>query len=150
MSQIRIDVRDLNVGEASRVFGAELHAPVPLAARNAAPIAAKGASVRRSWWARGLRVVRDAAISVAIMTLVPIGFVAVRGEQFAHMVLNQSMELGRRAAIAEPVRPFRLPTDPSITPLQAGLALNTLQPTRIKVAGFDMIEPATRPAAPWR
>ena len=74
MSQVRIDVRDLNVGEAARVFGGELHAPAPLAARSAAPLAPNGASVRRTWWARGLRVARDAAIAVAIMALVPIGF----------------------------------------------------------------------------
>lgn len=150
MSRVRIDVRDLNGSGATGVFGAGLSAPASLTAPAHAPLAASGAAVRRSWWARGLRIVRDAAIAVAIMALVPVGYVAVRGGALARMVLSQNMDVAQRAAIAEPVRAFRLPTDPSITPLQAGVALNALQPTMKKMRGFETIEPETRSVAPWR
>lgn len=150
MSQVRIDVRDLNASAAPGVFGAGLSVPASVAAPAHAPFRASGVAARRSWGARGLRVARDAAIAVAIMALVPVGYVAVRGGALARMVLSQNMDVAQRAAIAKPVRALRLPTDPSITPLQAGVALNALQPTMKKVRGFETIEPETRPVAPWR
>jgi hypothetical protein len=43
-----------------------------------------------------------------------------------------------------------MPADPSITPMQAGIALNSLQPVRTDVRGFETISRTARPEATWR
>lgn len=82
---------------------------------------------RYSLVGRGLRIVRDAAIAVAFMALVPIGVVALRGlsttragmfSDFAHRTMIKT-EMWRRLTV---------PRDPTITPEQAGLAFASLQP----------------------
>src|SRR5215216_5931495 len=97
MPRARIDVREL---DTSAAFGARIDGAVPMVVRVHAPLMAAGVqtapmtagvpfapvagSVRsasdlpearppRSWLALGARLVRDAAIAVAWMTLLPIG-----------------------------------------------------------------------------
>jgi hypothetical protein len=150
MSRARIDVRELAASGGSGVFGAKLDAQAPLAARpEASPVTTGKSPSRSSWWAHGLRVVRNAAIAVAVMSTVPVGLVAFGGDWLSRTLANNSMRATRTAA-AERVRPFRVPADPSITPLQAGVALNALQPIRLKVPGFEAIEPGTRAVDTWR
>ena len=147
MSHPRIDVRELDAPARPGMLGGALHA-ASLATRASASPSAPDATTPRSWWGRGLRLVRDAAIAVAVMTLVPMGLATWEGDRLARRVYPTNIAV--RAAIAEPVRSFRLPTDPSITPTQAGIALNALQPIRTQVRGFETITPAVQPVATWR
>jgi hypothetical protein len=104
----------------------------------------------RIWVARGVRVLRDAAIAVALMTLIPIGIVAVRGGHLARAVYWPSRNVSARFSAIEPARAFGVSPDRSITPMQAGVVLNALQYRAHAVAGFDAIAPAARPALTWR
>ena len=148
MSHPRIDVRELGAPDVSGILGGALHEAASLAARAPVSPSAPGAATSRSWWGRGLRLVRNALIAVAVMTLVPVGLVTWQGDRLARVMYPTN--IAGRAAIAEPVRSFRLPTNPSITPMQAGIALNALQPIRTKVRGFETITPAAPPVATWR
>lgn len=158
MSHPRINIRELDTagatsGGASGAFGVPLEDqfPVPVSARSPANRSdSRDATPTHSWWARGARLVRNAAIAVAFMALVPIGLVAYRGDRLARIMFQTNTDLRSRAAATDALRPFRVPSDPSITPMQAGLALNALQQNRKTAPGFEPIEPATRPAFIWR
>ena len=95
-----------------------------------------------------MRVVRDAAIAAALMASVPIVLVATRGEHVWRMG-NYTNHARSRIAQAELSRSFALPADLSITPMQAGLAFEALQPTR-ESKGFPATEIASRPEATWK
>ena len=148
MSHPRIDVRELSAPNVSGLCGGVLHGAASLAARTPTSPSVPDAAASRSWWSRGLRLVRNAAIAVMVMTLVPVGLVSWQGDTVARILYRSNIV--DRAAMVEPVRSLRLPSDPSITPLQAGIALNALQPIRIKVRGFETISPAALPVATWR
>ena len=104
---------------------------------------------KRTWLGIGLRIVRNAAIAVGFMALVPIAVVGIRGRH-----IWGSGEGGgnvrSRVGQFERVRPYRLPADASITPMQAGLAFASLQSPPKEKGSFRMREPASRPAATWR
>ena len=148
MTNPRIGVRELDAPDVSGILGGALHEAASLAKRAPVSPSAPAAATSRSWWGRTLRLVRDAAIAVAVMTLVPVGLVIWQGDRVARVMYPTN--IAGRAAIAEPVRSFRLPTDPSITPTQAGIALNALQPIRTRVRGFGTITPVAPPVATWR
>jgi hypothetical protein len=103
-----------------------------------------------AWLKRGARLLRDAAVVVALMAIVPIAIVAVRGDRLARIIERTSWNASQRYLSAERVRPLALPTDPSITPMRAGLALNSLLRHRTTVPGFEAIEPDVRRAFSWR
>jgi hypothetical protein len=148
MSLPRIEVRDLDAPNVSGFFRGASHQAAPLTPRAAESPSVHDTAASCSWWGRGLRLVRNAAIAVAVMTLVPVGLVSWQGDWLARTLYRTSI-VGR-AALLEPVRALRLPTDPSITPMQAGIALNALQPIRIKASGFEIIAPVAQPLASWR
>ena len=102
---------------------------------------------RRSWIGIGLRMVRDAAVAVAFMTLVPIAVVGFKGEN-AWGYGNFGNDARAKLALSEAYRPLALPKDPSITPMQAGLAFNALQQKR-ESAVFPIVELASRPEHSW-
>lgn len=70
-----------------------------------------------------LRFVRDAAIGLAILTAVPIAIVAVASNE--RFTVGETMR--ERLAGADRLRQFMPTKDPTITPLQAGLAYRALQ-----------------------
>ena len=143
-------MRDAATPGAEGVFGQGFSASMPIPApAHGAPVSGE-AKTPRSWLSLAGRVMRNAVIAVALMTLVPIGLTVVRGDRLARMVFNSGANTAARVSAADPVRPYRMPVDPAITPMQAGLALNALQQHREPVAGFTPIEPASRPAAVWR
>jgi hypothetical protein len=91
-----------------------------------------------------LRMVRDAAIAVALMTLVPVGIVGVWGDSLWRTNFGNTRE---KLAQIETSRPLSLPTDPSITPDRAGLALGAL----VQERGPDFPARVAPPAeASWR
>lgn len=102
---------------------------------------------RRSWLATGLRIVRDAAVAVAFMTLVPIAIVGVKGEN-AWGRGNFGNDTRAKLAASEAYRPLAMPKDPSITPMQAGLAFNALL-LKAETRAFPRIELASRPEHSW-
>jgi hypothetical protein len=154
MSQVRIDIRELGAAGAPGAFGAGLGERAALASRataSAVPNAAPETRTTRSWWARGLRVVRNAAIAVAVLTLVPVGLVVLRGDDLGRKLFHRNTFMEERTRATDAVRSFRVPRDASITPMQAGLALNALQPrSASNVPGFERIELATRPVPVWQ
>jgi hypothetical protein len=150
MKRTRLDMHDAVTAGAGNVFGQDVGASMPMPApAHGAPLSREG-KTPRSWLSLAGRIVRNAAIAVALMTLVPIGLTVVRGDRLARMAYNAGANTAARVSAADPVRPYRLPVDPSITPMQAGLALNALQQHREPVPGFTPIEPTARPSATWR
>ena len=93
-------------------------------------------------------IVRDAAIAVALMATVPILLVATQGERIWGNG-NFASSVRTRMKQADVSRSLALPADPSITPMQAGLAYSALMPAR-ESADFPAIEIASRPEATWR
>jgi hypothetical protein len=81
------------------------------------------------------------------MALVPIAIVGFKGERAWG---NGNFGNGVRAklALSDASRSLMLPKDPSITPMQAGLAFNALQPKR-EPGPFPVIELASRPKHSW-
>jgi len=141
MKRVRVDMRDTATAGAEGVFGQGFGAQVPMAAPAHGAPASRDAKSPRGWLSIAGRIVRNAVIAVALMTLVPVGLTVVRGDRLARMVYDSNANTSARIAATEPVRSYRLPVDPSITPIQAGLALNAMQQRREPVAGFTPIEP---------
>ena len=144
MDQISIETQG---ARPAGFFGVREEAQLPVPASPAPGLAGAPVRARRSWLAIALRIGRDALIAVALMTTVPIGIVAVTGNR---VWVYASWNTNVRARIAQSAgaRPLALPKDPSITPMQAGLAFNALQ-EKVEAKGFPMIEPAVRPEASW-
>ena len=101
---------------------------------------------KRSWLGFSVRIVRDAAIAVALMALVPITIVAVNGDSIWRSAIGRNTR--SKIERMEPVRPFSLRTDPTITPMRAGLAFNALQP-KLEDVNFPSVQLASRPEATW-
>ena len=130
---------DARVGERARAghgwFGAPQEGQVPVRAANAADAglgAAAGKapeSARPRWVRRGLRVVRDLAICVALIAIVPLGL-SVSPFRWAAFPYTYSGNTVPKLRWVEHTRPFAAAKDASITPMQAGLALSALQPER--------------------
>ena len=103
---------------------------------------------RAAWLGTSLRIVRNAAIAVALMAMVPIGMVAYNGD----VVWRQDFGANTKAqtAIAERARSFALPKDPSITPMQAGQAFNALTlPLKDEARAFPRRPGGHAGAFPW-
>jgi hypothetical protein len=101
-----------------------------------------------SWVAVGARLVRNAAIALALLATVPIGIVAVRGDnvwKWGEFGANTRARMAR----VEVSRPLMLPKDASITPMQAGLAFNALSSTPKINGPFEVIVPLHRPSRTW-
>ena len=144
MDQIRIETQS---ARPTGFFGVREDAQLPVPSSAAGGLSGTPVRARRSWVSTALRIVRDALIAVTLMASVPIGMVAVQGYRMWGFT-SFSTQTQARIAQADAVRPLALPKDPSITPMQAGLAFNALQPKE-DVKGFPMIEPAVRPEATW-
>ncbi|MBA3673030.1 MAG: hypothetical protein H0W68_13560 [Gemmatimonadaceae bacterium] len=146
MSTDPVELKDPAVG-ARYQFGDAAAVPAPLAEQPSAP-SASGA--RRSAWLRtSLRVVRNAAVAVVLLTLVPVAMVAVHGDKL--MRSTYFSEHSRvRAVMAERLRYLALPRDPSITPLDAGRAVVSLvEPSQTPSDAFREIVVSRRLALPW-
>ena len=120
----------------------------PIAPAPVADIAVPGR--QRAAWLRAItRVIRNAAIAVGLLTLVPVGLVAVRGDTMMR-ALTWSQSARQRTVIANRLRFMALPKDPSITPLVAGRALVSLTETTENGSdGFRELDSPRRIAAPW-
>lgn len=158
----RDEMTDARVGERERErsgaewFGAPQEGQVPVRAAGAGGAASKAAgdAPAGSRWLRHMaRVLRDAAIGVCLMAMVPIGLTTLAfAFNLSVMSFPQSPSFGEvRAKLvrAEPLRAFAIAKDPSITPEQAGAAMAALQPMRI--SGPFALRPVTSsPVRPWK
>ncbi len=146
MDRIRIDVRGV-VGAHSGDFAAaaaQLPIPSPIGGR----VAGNAAKPRPSWWSRGLHTIRNAAIAVAVMTLIPIAVTAVLGDNLGGVMRFDYVR--SRVDAASGMRPWKIATDLSITPMQAGEAFNALQHSPKEAPGFPRRAPPSRPMPMWR
>lgn len=146
---IRVDARDRDATSTPGFrTGFE---PLGLARQDAKPVAPTATEPTwRRWIDRAVRVVRNAAIVVGLMALVPVAIVAVRGDDLAR-ILDPSANTRERVEFAQRARAFALPADPAITPMEAGLALNALLRPGATAEHFAAtMEPAVRPARSWQ
>lgn len=144
MDQISIETQG---ARPAGFFGMREDAQLPVPSSPAPELTGAPARARRSWLGIALRIGRDALIAVALMATVPIGIVAFTGDR-VWVYTSWNVNTRERIAQSDAARPLALPKDPSITPMQAGLAFNALQ-QKTEVKGFPMIEPAARPEATW-
>jgi len=148
MRQPWVGVREPAIAEG---FGIPLDAKVPVPASAGASSLAARTAPKRAWWSVGARIVRNAIVAALAMALVPLATVAVRGDHLATALYSANSNTRARVlTIAEPLRAFGVARDASITPLQAGTALNSLRYRHSTSTVFTVIEPATRAVRPWR
>ena len=146
MSRIRTD----SLGAAAGFQGAVEDAALPVRRPDAGlpvPPATKlksGSGILR----QTVRMLRDAGIAVALMLTVPVALVAIRG----HILFRQSnfsAYVHQNIASSDAVRPFGVPADASISPIDAGRAFAALQPAK-QQPGFVPTAPAQRTVPSWR
>ena len=131
-------------------FGARLNGQLPI------PVNADALRVERvektgRWLSSTVRLLRNALIGAVAMAVVPLAVVGVRGDHLAEFLYRSNSNTRQRVmVVAEPVRDFGVARDPSITPMQAGIALNELQYRRSPSSEFTSIVPTVRPVLPWR
>lgn len=144
--------RPVNAG-----FGAGHASAVPAPLPDRAPIGpASGvasAAPGASWQAAGLRgllrVLRNAAIAVGLLTLVPVALVAIRRDDLMQ-VFTWSQRVRERVLLSDRVRFMALPKDQSVTPVVAGRVLASLssEPRKDRPGGFREMD-SRRATAPW-
>jgi hypothetical protein len=83
------------------------------------------ATPRRSWWSRGLRVLRDVALGLSLVAAIPLATIHYLGapEWSANSISDRMAEVAR-------IRPLAATVDPRITPRDAGMALLRLVPAK--------------------
>ncbi|MEO8623520.1 MAG: hypothetical protein ABI625_20755 [bacterium] len=86
---------------------------------------------------------------VVVSLLVPIIAVATAGIRLHKFMQPSFANTQARLERAEAVRQFTLPKDSSITPTQAGVAFNNLQPSGASTTRFVFRQVASRPPSPW-
>lgn len=124
MNSARIDSKE-GLGAAWTGVGAAGAMPERAARRatDRVPSAADNRIADRHGWARvALRIARNAAIGLALLSTIPLGLVASRGFAF----VPDMSHLVAKTAEAERWRDFRAPIDASITPQAAGDALRRI------------------------
>jgi hypothetical protein len=132
-------------------FGARLDGQVPVRATVGSSRVARRSETKRAWWMPVVRVLRNAFIAVVAMTVVPLAVVTVRGDYIARQLVGGNMNVRERVMlVAQPVRGFAVARDPSITPLQAGIALNALQYRHPESGEFPVNKPVAVFDRPWR
>ncbi len=97
-------------------------------------------TTRRSAWSRVARMIRDAAIGMALIAAVPLTAIGVAGRA----VLQFDNNVGERITSVNVLRELRAPVNPSITPQVAGAALHRLRPVA-STNGF-VARPTSAPA----
>lgn len=131
-------------------FGMPQADQVPMRAGGDAARVAKVQGTGRSVLAFTARLLRNALIGALAMAVVPLAVVAVRGDHLTTALYRQHANTSARMLVTRPMRGFIVASDPSITPMQAGVALNALQYRRPAIGEFQAIAPATHYARPWR
>ncbi len=152
MDPVHIGVRGEAVGGA---FGVGEEGALPARSDARTPAGVDNVRPKRSLLGKAVRIMRDAAIAVALMASIPIIIVATQGER-AWGTGNFAINSRARMLTAEKLRPLVLPKDPAITPMQAGLAYHRIQGPAMEAhaidnlaAGFAERRIERRPEAIW-
>jgi len=127
-SNPRIDVKDAARGGW---FGARQEAHLPARANGAGPAVPaaeshSGESRAQLWMRRARRALMDLALVLAAMTAIPVVLVWLSPPLSMHSQFERDYSHSK-SQTAEASRPFALPADPSISPLEAGRAFVALQ-----------------------
>lgn len=104
------------------------------------------APAKRSWLRAGMRIARNAAIGLALLTAVPFAVIGLVGGRSLNF---DSSGARARLESVERLRQLMAPADPSITPTEAGVAFRALQATRGDDA-FPMHQSAQVHWRPWK
>ena len=146
MSRVRTD----SIGAAAGFQGAQEDAALPARRVDAGlpmerqTAASQGVRIAR----HTARMLRDAAIAIALMLTVPVTLVAVRGDVLVRMS-TFSAYVHQNIANTDAVRPFALPADATISPIDAGRAFAALQPVK-EQPGFVPAAPLQHTGPSWR
>ena len=101
-----------------------------------------------SWLRAGLRFVQNAAIGLALLSVVPFAAIGILGGRFQRYEATSERVRARLESV-EHLRSYRAPIDASITPEDAGLAFRALQPDA-QDANFPMRASAVHHHRPWK
>lgn len=88
---------------------------------------------------------------LAILVAIPVGLVAARGDDVERLLNVSFATTGKKALIAEAARPYGLPSDPSLTPMQVGELMHSMRAEKDRDGGtfvFRRDVPAVTPR--WR
>jgi hypothetical protein len=119
MAQMPLDSRE-TVRAAWGAAASAGRVPAPFGGAAAWPVAPRANAETPTGWRRRLvRVVRDVAIGMALMALVPIGIVGMRHSSFTPNFASTT----ERVRELDRVRALGVPVDASVSPQQAGDAL---------------------------
>jgi hypothetical protein len=146
------------VGERDRVgaewFGAPNEGQVPVRAGGTGGVRTgdKDAPAPGTRWTRRLlRVLRDAAIGAAILAMVPVGLTSLVGTMTMRSFTPFYENTRSRLTTGELSRAFAPAKDPSITPIEAGEALVSLQPRPNGIVdGFALRRVERHYEHPWK
>lgn len=83
-----------------------------------------GANVATTWWKRAGRLLRNAAVGLALLTALPVGLLTMARDNF----LVFGFDAQERVVDMDHLRALRLPTDAALSPTAAGEALGQLFP----------------------
>jgi hypothetical protein len=121
------------------------HARAPLSSGDDTDAAkGNGAKVATTWWKRAGRLLRNAAVGLALLTALPVGLLTMVRDNFLFVVFDAQ----ERVVDMDHLRALRVPIDAAMSPAAAGEALGQLFPVAAqrdfvpRVAGA----PGTRPA----
>jgi hypothetical protein len=147
MSAARIDSKEgLDAAwTGARAAGAMPERAPHRRATDRAPSAADDRIAHRHGWARvALRILRNAAIGLVLLSTIPFGLVANRSAAF----IPEMSHLLKKTSEAEGWRDFRAPVDASITPQAAGDALRRIT-TLSSSEHYALRAVTTMHARPW-
>ena len=111
--------------------------------RHGRETAATAGASPRTVWSRAVRVARDLAIGLALITAIPLTVIGLAGPQL--LMINAPVR--ERITSANALRTLRAPVDPAVTPEMAGAALHRLRP--MKSADGFVVRPAAALTIPW-
>jgi hypothetical protein len=111
--------------------------------RHGRETAATAGASPRTVWSRAVRVARDLAIGLALITAIPLTVIGLAGPQL--LMINAPVR--ERITSANALRTLRAPVDPAVTFEMAGAALHRLRP-RASTDGF-VVRPAAALTIPW-
>ena len=95
---------------------------------------------------------KGAVLVLGVMYVIPWFVLSFSVAAISSMVFRptQVATTAERNLTADLARPYGIAPDPRITPEQAGIAFNALQPVGRKGGDFKFRQVANRPEAPWR
>jgi hypothetical protein len=149
MQRMQLDSKELLT---NGVLGAASARNIPAHATSHGTAAAPGTShvsptkSARGWLRAASRFARNAAIGLVAISALPLAVIVWRHSQPVH---DNVTGIAGQLADIDHMRSLRIAADPSITPMQAGMAFRALQ-LRAPSAEFPTVPNAAESARPWK